>query len=97
MIYPNKRTMIRGILDKNGYNDWYIVQPDKHNPNAPSAKCVLFNFVEQRRAELIIPNEWYQRYHRVVKLIRLAVQYSTPTTTEYSYPLPLQDIYQQKS
>ena len=94
MIYPNKRAMIRGILDKNGYDDWYVVQPDKHNPDASNARCVLFNFVEQKRAELIIPHEWFQRYHRVVKLIRLAVQHSTPVTPDHWYSTSFQDNYQ---
>ena len=56
-------------------------QPDKQNPDDSDAKCVLLNFVEQKRAELVIPNEWFQRYHRIVKLIRLAVQHSTPVAT----------------
>src|SRR5437870_1250347 len=81
MIYPKKRAMIQEILEKNGYFDWYIAQPDKQNPDDSDAKCVLLNFVEQKRAELVIPNEWFQRYHRIVKLIRLAVQHSTPVAT----------------
>jgi hypothetical protein len=92
MIYPNKRAMIQDILEKNGYFDWYIAQPDKQNPDTSDAKCVLFNFVEQKRAELVIPNEWFQRYHRIVKLIRLAVQHSTPVATYRSLPfLPSQN------
>jgi len=91
MIYPNKRAIIQDIL-KNGYFDWYIAQPDKQNPDTSDAKCVLFNFVEQKRAELVIPNEWFQRYHRIVKLIRLAVQHSTPVATYRSLPfLPSQN------
>lgn len=79
--YPNKRAVIQEILEKNGYFDWYVAQPDKQNPDSSNAKCVLVNFVEQRRAELVIPNEWFQRYHRIAKLIRLAVQHSTPVTS----------------
>ena len=85
-------TMIQEILEKNGYFDWYIAQPDKQNPDDSDAKCVLFNFVEQKRAELVIPNEWFQRYHRIVKLIRLAVQHSTPVATYRALPfLPSQN------
>ncbi|HXV79970.1 MAG TPA: hypothetical protein VEG60_08825 [Candidatus Binatia bacterium] len=77
-MHPNKRAMIQQILEKNGYLDWYIAQPDKRNPDSSNAKCVLFNFVEKRRADLIIPNEWLQQYERIEKLIRLAIEYSTP-------------------
>ena len=28
MNYSNKRAMIQQILEKNGYSDWYIAQPD---------------------------------------------------------------------
>jgi hypothetical protein len=85
VYYPNKRAMIQEILKKNGYLDWYIAQPDKRNPDNSNAKCVLFNFVERKRADLIIPDEWFQRYHRIDKLIRLAIRYSTPVAT---YRLP---------
>src|SRR4030095_14246666 len=52
--------MIREILEKNEYTDWYIVQPDKHNPATSNAKCVLFNFVEQKpsranNSERVVP------------------------------------------
>ncbi len=70
--------MIQAILEKNGYFDWYIAQPDKQNPDSSNAKCVLFNFVEKRRADLVIPHEWFQRYHRIAKLIILAIEHSTP-------------------
>jgi hypothetical protein len=83
--------MIREILEKNEYTDWYIVQPDKHNPDTSNAKCVLFNFVGQKRAALIIPNEWFQRYRRIVKLISLVVQHSTPIATDHTYSLSFQD------
>jgi len=74
--------MIEEILQDGGYVDWYVVQPDKQNPDSPSAKCVLFNFVESKRAELVIPNEWFQRYHRIAKLIKLAVLCATPVTAQ---------------
>ncbi len=86
MNYPNKRAMIQEILKKNGYLDWYIAQPDKRNPDTSNARCVLFNFVEKKRADLIIPGEWFQRYNRIDRLIRLAIRYSTPVGT---YRLPL--------
>src|SRR4029077_3312951 len=79
--YPNKRAMIQAILEKNGYFDWYIAQPDKQNPDSSDAKCILFNFIEQRRADLVIPHEWFQRYHRIAKLIILAVENSTPLSS----------------
>lgn len=73
--------MIQRILEENGYLDWYIAQPDKRNPYSSNAKCVLFNFVEKRRADLVIPTEWFQRHHHIEKLIMLAIQYSTPVGT----------------
>jgi len=82
MQYHNKRGMIEEILQDGGYVDWYVVQPDKQNPDNPSAKCILFNFVESKRAELVIPNEWFQRYHRIAKLIKLAVLHATSVTSE---------------
>jgi hypothetical protein len=82
MEHHNKRGMIEEILQDGGYVDWYVVQPDKQNPDSPSAKCVLFNFVESKRAELVIPNEWFPRYHRIAKLINLAVLYATPVAAQ---------------
>ena len=85
MLYSNKRSMLQEILEKNGYLDWYVVEPDKYDPDSAKARCVLFNFVESKRAELIIPHEWFQRYHRIVKLIRLAVAHGTPVSAADSY------------
>jgi hypothetical protein len=79
MNYPNKRAMIQQILEKNGYFDWYIAQPDTQNPDSRDPRCILINFAEKKRAELVIPYEWFQRYHRIAKLITLAVQYPSPT------------------
>jgi hypothetical protein len=73
--------MIQQILAKNGYFDWYIAQPDTQNPDSSNPKCILVNFAEKKRAELVIPHEWFQRYHRIAKLIRLAVQHSTPAAS----------------
>ena len=78
MEHHTKRAMIEEILQDGGYIDWYVIQPDKQNPDNPDAKCVLFNFVESKRAELVIPNEWFNRYHRISKLIKLAVCSATP-------------------
>jgi len=82
MQYHNKRGMIEEILQDGGYVDWYVVQPDKQNPDNPSAKCILFNFVESKRAELVIPNEWFQRYHRIAQLIKLAILCATPVNAQ---------------
>ncbi len=72
MNYPNKREIIQEILEENGCLDWYVAQPDKQNPASANAKCILLNFVEKKRAELIIPNEWFQdpcRYGEITELI----------------------------
>src|SRR5262245_38500015 len=61
--YSNKQAMIQQILEKNGYSDWYIAQPDTQNPDSPNPRCILINFAEKKRAELVIPSEWFQRYH----------------------------------
>ncbi len=77
MNYSNKREIIQEILEENGSLDWYVAQPDKQNPASGSAKCILLNFVEKKRAELIIPNDWFQdpcRYGGISELIWLAVQ-----------------------
>jgi len=79
--YPNKRETIQEILKETGCLHWYVAQPDKQNPASANAKCILLNFVEKKRAELIIPTEWFQdprRYGQIIELIWLAVQNSTP-------------------
>jgi hypothetical protein len=70
--YPSKRAMIQQILEKHGYFDWYIAQPDTQNPDSRNPRCILINFAEKKRAELVIPYEWFQRYHRIAKLIALS-------------------------
>jgi hypothetical protein len=53
--------MIQQILEKHGYFDWYVAQPDTQNPDSPNPRCILINFAEKKRAELVIPYEWFQR------------------------------------
>ena len=80
MNYPNKREIIQELLEENGPLDWYVAQPDKQNPASGDAKCILLNFVEKKRAELIVPNDWFQdpcRYGGISELIGLAVQNPT--------------------
>jgi len=72
--------MIQEILEKQGYFDWYIAQPDTQNPDNPNPRCILVNFAEKKRAELVIPYEWFQLYDRISKLITLAVQHPSPAT-----------------
>jgi hypothetical protein len=72
--------MIQRILEKHGYIDWYIAQPDTQDPDTTNPRCILINFAERKRAELVIPHEWFQRYHRIAKLITLVVQHSSPLT-----------------
>jgi hypothetical protein len=78
--YPSKRAMIAEILEKQGYFDWYIAQPDTQNPDNPNPRCILVNFAEKKRAELVIPHEWFQHYERIARLITLAVQHPSPAT-----------------
>jgi hypothetical protein len=78
MNYPSKRAMIQQILEEHGYFDWCIAQPDTQNPDSRNPRCILINFAEKKRAELVIPYEWFQRYHRIAKLITLAVQHPSP-------------------
>lgn len=78
MNYPNKRAMIQQILQKEGYFDWYIAQPDTQNPDSRNPRCILINFVEKKKAELVIPHEWFQRYRRIAKLIALAIEHPSP-------------------
>ena len=72
--------MIQQILEKRGYSGWCIAQPDTQNPDSRNPRCILINFAEKKRAELVIPYEWFQRYHRIAKLITLAVQHSSQAT-----------------
>jgi hypothetical protein len=97
MSYLNKREIIQEILEENGCLDWYVAQPDKQNPASTNAKCILLNFVEKKRAELIIPNKWFQdpcRYGEIAELIWLAVQNSTlvesQRTAQYLFSFPRQ-------
>ena len=78
MHYSNKRAVIQEILENNGYLHWYIAQPDKRDPDTSNSKCVLYNFVEKKRADLVIPNEWFQRYRLIEKLIKLSIENSAP-------------------
>jgi hypothetical protein len=64
-------------LQTQGYFDWYIAQPDTQT-DSRNPRCILINFAEKKRAELVIPHEWFQRYHRIAKLIGLAVQHPSP-------------------
>ena len=87
MNYPNKREIIQEILEENECLDWYVAQPNKQNPASATAKCILLNFVEKKRAELIIPNEWFQdpcRYGEITEFICLAVQNSTPVESQHT-------------
>ena len=87
MNYPNKREIIQEILEENGSLDWYVAQPDKQNPASANANFILLNFVEKKRAELIIPNDWFQdpcRYGGISELIWLAVQNSTPVESQHT-------------
>ena len=79
--YSNKRAMIQQILERNGYFDWYIAQPDTQHPDSRNPRCILINFAEKKKAELVIPYEWFQRYHRIAKLIALAVQHPSPRSS----------------
>jgi hypothetical protein len=75
---PHKRAIIQQILEKHGYVDWDIAEPDTQNPDSRNPRCILINFVEKKRTELVIPYEWFQRYHLITKLIILAVQHPSP-------------------
>ena len=70
--------MIQQILEKHGYFDWCIAQPDTQNPDNRNPRCILINFAEKKRAELVVPYEWFQRYQRIAELIALAVQHPSP-------------------
>ena len=80
MNYATKRAMIQEILEKHGYFDWYIAQPDTQDPDNPNPRCILVNFAEKKRAELVVPYEWFQHYDRIAKLITLAVEHPSPAT-----------------
>src|SRR5262245_52230199 len=79
MNYPNKREIIQEILEENGSLDWYVAQPDKKSCEwqCPSVSFLIFS--TKNRAELIIPNDWFQD-----PWIWLAVQNSTPVESQHT-------------
>jgi hypothetical protein len=78
VMHLNKRATIQDILEKNGYSDWYIAEPSKRNSEICDGKWVLLNFVESKRADFIILDEWFHCCQELEKLIRLAIQHSVP-------------------
>jgi hypothetical protein len=56
----NKRALIQQILTERGYTDWCVVELRKIDSGNSAVECILFNFREGRKAELVIPHHWFQ-------------------------------------
>jgi hypothetical protein len=60
MARLSKKAIIRQILTDYGYRDWCIVELASQYARDSASKCILFNFGKRRKAELAIPNHWFQ-------------------------------------
>jgi hypothetical protein len=93
----NKRALIQQILTERGYTDWCVVELRKIDSGNSAVECILFNFREGRKAELVIPHHWFQDACPLIgESIVLAIQdsreiivQSAKSTQSASVPNPL--------
>jgi len=81
MAQLDKRGIIQEILDENHYSSWWISRPSKLDPSPSSERCILINFRDKRKSELVIPEGWFRdprRHNAIAGLIALAIQHSKP-------------------
>ena len=72
----NKRAVLCEILGEYGYPDWVVIESNQ--PTA-DASYILCNFIERRKAEVAIPDVWFEdprRYNAIGELITVAIDYS---------------------
>jgi len=72
----NKREILYEILGEYGYPDWVVIEPNQLNGDAPYILC---NFIARRKAEVAIPDEWFEdprRYNAMGELITMAIDNS---------------------
>jgi hypothetical protein len=80
----NRRTtreILYGIVSEYGHSYWVVLEPDETS----DANYVLCNFIERRKAEVAIPDEWFEeprRYGAIGELITLAIDNSSPTVSQ---------------
>jgi hypothetical protein len=74
----NKREKLREILPECGISGWYVFTASRLDPTA--SKFILFNVSERKKAEIGIPDEWFDdhRYGAIKQLISSAISESTP-------------------
>ena len=49
-----KRDILQDVLTEHGYSGWYVIEPNKLNPES----CLVFNPKEKKMGEVSIPDEW---------------------------------------
>ena len=72
----NRREVLYEILGEYGYPDWVVIEPNQLNADAPYILC---NFMERRKAEVAIPDGWFEdprRYNAIGELITVAIDNS---------------------
>ena len=83
------REILYGIVAEYGHSYWVVLEPDETS----DANYVLCNFIERRKAEVAIPDEWFEEprlYGAIGELITLAIDKSSPTVSQaFTYELLL--------
>jgi hypothetical protein len=74
----NQREKLREILRECGTSGWYVFTASRLDPTA--SKFILFNVSERKKAETVIPDEWFDdhRYGAIKELISSVISESTP-------------------
>lgn len=83
----NARETLQKILAECGYFHWYALEPGTLDPTSCETKCTLFNIKQRKKAELVVPNEWFRdprRYDAIAQLITLAIEYSSSPPQQYA-------------
>ena len=77
----NKRAVLCEILGEYGYPDWVVIESNQ--PTA-DASYILCNFIERRKAEVAIPDVWFEdprRYNAIGELVTVAID-NSPTVSQ---------------
>ena len=90
MTDRGKREVLYEILAEDGYSDWIITEP---HPLRTDESYTLCNFSKRRKAEVAVPDEWFEdprRYHSIGELLTLAIDNSSPVVS----PADMQQLLQ---
>ena len=89
MTRRQKQEVIDDLLAESGYSNWLVMEPNR--PESDDS-YILCNSVSGRKAEVAIPNEWFEdprRYNVIGELLALAIDNSWPIASPTSIePLP---------